>query len=136
MIFIHWKLWASGCGVVLAFIIFSALYAYRINAQRAPDDPKKKDYSPLSPWLAPIILPLLLLANILFTILSSLAFGFFLVLFPLSLLLFRKPFLIKWILKQAQKVGTLILEIDTELLKLVGFHPTAVEFLFEEESPA
>ena len=135
MIFIHWKLWASGCGIVLAFIIFSAFYAYWANAQRAPDDPKKKDYSPYAPWLAPFILPLLLLVNILLAILSSLAFGFFLVLFSLTLLLFRKPFLIKWILKQAQKVGNLILEIDTKLLKLVGFHPSTIKIQFEEEIP-
>ena len=136
MILIHWKLWASGCGIVLAFIIFSAFYAYRINARRAPDDPKKKDYFPLAPWLAPFILPPLLMINILFAILSSLAFGFFLVIFPLTLLLFRKPFLIKWILKQAQKVGNLILEIDTELLKTVGFHPTTIKFQYEDETPA
>ena len=135
MIFIHWKLWASGCGVVLAFIIFSALYAYRINAQRAPDDPKKKDYSPYAPWLAPCILPPLLLFNALLAILSGLAFGFFLVLFSFTLPLFRKPFLIKWILKQAQKVGNLILEVDTELLRTVGFHPTAIKFQCEEDTP-
>jgi uncharacterized protein YwbE len=136
MILIQWRLWAFGCLVILVFIIFSAFYVYRINAQRAPDDPKKKDYAPYAPWLAPFILPPLLLVNILFAILSSLAFGFFLVLFPLTLLLFRKPFLIKWILKQAQKVGNLILEIDTELLKTVGFHPATIKFQYEDETPA
>lgn len=136
MILIQWRLWAFGCVIVQAFILFSALYVYRINAQRAPDDPKKKDYSPYAPWLAPFILPPLLLVNILLAVLSGLAFGFFLALFPFTLLLFRKPFLIKWILKQAQKVGNLILDVDTELLRAVGFHPTAIKFRYEEETPA
>jgi hypothetical protein len=136
MILIQWKLWTFGCVIVLAFIIFSAFYAQRTNVQRTPDDPKKKDYSPYAPWLAPFILPPLLLVNTLLVVISSLAFGFFLVLFSLILLLFRKPFLIKWILKQAQKVGNLILEIDTELLKMVGFHPTIIKFQYDEETPA
>jgi hypothetical protein len=121
---------------MFAFIIFSAFYSYRVNSRRKPDDPEKKDYSPYGPWLAPIILPPLFLVNTFFLILSSLAFGFFLVLFPFTLLLFRKPFLIKWILKQALKIGNWVLVINTELLKAAGFHPTPIRLLHERKTPA
>jgi hypothetical protein len=136
MILIQWKFWTISCVVIQVFIIFSAIYVYQTNAKRDPDDPKKKDFSPYAPWLAPFILPLMVLINIPMVILSSLTFGFFLVVFPFTLLLFRKPFLIKWILKQAQKVGNLILEINTELLKTMGLHPASIRFQYEQETPA
>ena len=126
MILIHGKVCIGSCLLIPVVITICALYAYHINAKRAPDDPKKKDYSPYAPWLAPITLPLLALINIAFFILFSLAFGFFLVIFPFTMLLFRKPFLIKWILKQAQKVGNWMLKINTELLRIAGFHPTSI----------
>jgi hypothetical protein len=131
MIFIQWKFWTINCVIIQAFIIFSAFYAYRTNAKRAPDDPEKKDYPPYAPWLAPIILPLLILFNIPVFILFALAFGFFLVFFPFALLLFRKPFLIKWILKQALKVGNWVLRINSKLLKAAGFYPVSIKFQYE-----
>jgi len=131
MIFIQWKLWTFGCVLIQAIIIFSAFYAYRTNAKRAPDDPEKRDFSPYSPWLAPLIFPILVLINIPIFILSSLFFGLFLLLFPFALLLFRKPFLIKWILKQAQRIGNKVLKIDIELLKAAGFYPTSIKLQYE-----
>jgi len=132
MIFIQWRAWILSCVLIQAFIIFSSFYAYRVNAKRAPDDPEKKDYYPASPWLAPVILPLLFVINIPVFILSSLAFGFFLLLFPITLLVFRKPFLIKWLLKQALKVGNLILKINSKLLKAAGFYSTPIKFQYEQ----
>ena len=119
----QWIFWITSCLIIQALITFSAYYAYRINTKRAPGDSEKREYARYAPWLAPIVMPLLVLFNIPLFILSSLAFGLFLVLFPFLLLLFRKPFLIKWILKQTLKVGNSILSINTELLKLIGFHP-------------
>jgi hypothetical protein len=121
---------------MFAFISFSAFYSYRVNSRRKPDDPEKRDFSPYSPLVAPFILPLLMLINIPIFILSSLAFGFLLVLFPFTLLLFRKPFLIKWIRKQAIKIGNWVLVINTELLKAAGFHPTPIRLLHERKTPA
>ena len=131
MIFTQWKLCGGGCTIIFAIIFLSAFYSYQVNSRREPNDPEKKDFLPHSLWLAPIILPLLLLTNAVFLIFSSLAFGLLLVLFPFMLLTFRKPFLIKWIHKQALKIGNGILTINTELLKAAGFHPTPIKLLYE-----
>jgi hypothetical protein len=132
MIFLQGKFCMGSCTLIFVCIILSAFYAYSVNARRAADDPEKKEFSPYSLWLTPIIIPLLIFADIFSLILSSLAFGFFLVLFPFALLLFRKPFLIKWILKQAQRVGNKLLKINTELLRAAGIYPTStVKLQFE-----
>ena len=123
MILVQWKLWIIFCVAIQAFIIFSAIYAYRTNAKLAHDDPEKKAFSPYAIWIAPVTLPLFILVNVFILILSSLAFGLFLLLFPFALLLFRKPFLIKWILSQAQRIGNKILKINTGLLRAAGIYP-------------
>jgi hypothetical protein len=126
MIFLQWKVCMGSCAFIFVCTILCAFYAYHVNARRAADDPEKKEFSPYALWLAPIIIPLLIFADVFILILSSLAFGFFLVLFPFALLLFRKPFLIKWILKLAQRIGNKILKINTKLLRALGFYPTPI----------
>lgn len=113
----------GSCAIIVIFFIISpSLYAYRVNARKAPDDPSKKDYSPYAPWITPISLPLLVIFNVIFFVLSSLAFGVFLVLFPFALILFRKPFIFKWIREQALKFGNLMLKVNTKLLRIAGFY--------------
>jgi len=125
----RWLPCCLGSYIIFQVILFfSAFYTYQVNARRSPDDPMKKDYSPFAPWLTPISLPLLLIFNAIVFVLSSLAFGIFLVIFPFTLLLFREPFLIKWIKKQALKIGHFALKINTELLRLAGFHPTSIRY--------
>jgi hypothetical protein len=131
MLFLQWKIWASSCLIIQVFIIFSALYVYRENAKRAPDDPEKKDFPPRFPWLAPFILPILALINLPLLVLSSLAFGITLLLFPFALLLFRKPFLIKWIIKQAKKIGNLVFTINSQLLKALGLYMPSIKLQIE-----
>jgi hypothetical protein len=92
---------------------------------RAPDDPKKKDLSPNAIWLGPFVFPVLILFNALMIIFFTLVFSIILILFPFALLLFRKPFLIQWILKQALGIGNEILEINTALLRTAGLYRTA-----------
>ena len=114
----------GSCATIpIVIIIISSLYAYQVNARKSLDDPSKREYSPYAPWITPVSLPLLLIFNALLFILSSLAFGIFLVLFPFALLLLRKPFLFKWIGKQALKIGNFMLKVNTELLRAAGFHP-------------
>ena len=134
MIFLHreWVFCCTGSCIIISIIIaFSSLYTYHVNSKRAPDDPDKKDYSPHAIWLAPLILPPLAIFNILLLVFSSLAFGVLLVLFPLTLLLFREPFLFKWMRKLALKIGSWALKINTKLLRAAGFHPTSIK-LFRE----
>ena len=122
MLFSQGKVCLGSCLFIYVFIIFSGFYAYWVNAKRATDDPQKRDYSPYAPWIAPLTLLILAFVNFLFFIVYSLLFGIFLVIFPFTLLLFRKLFLIKWILKLAQKIGNKLLIINTELLRAAGFY--------------
>lgn len=117
------------CGLcALLPLIISTLfsfYAYRVNEMRAPDDPEKRDFSHVGIWMVPIVFPFLILFDILGLIVSSLFFTLVFLLFPFALLFFRKPFLIKWIQKLAIKIGNPLLEINTELLKFMGFYRSA-----------
>jgi len=131
MIFIHWRFWTFGCFIILIFVVLSSLYAYRANAKRADGDPKKKYFSPYALWLVPIVLPVLALFNFMVFFLTGLMFGIFLLLFPFSLLLFREPFLLKWIRKQALKIGNMMLYINTRLLQALGLDPSAWKFPVE-----
>lgn len=127
MLLTNAKLLAILCAIILGFVIFSAMYAYHTNAKRAPDDPEKKDFAPQAVFLAVITLPLLLVVDLLFLLLYTIAFGIILLFLPLVLLLFRKPLLIPWILKQALKVGNKLLEVNTAMLRASGFYrPAAI----------
>ena len=128
MLLTHGKWLAGSCAIVLGFITFSVIYAYRVSAKRTADDPEKKVFSPYAILLAPITLPFLLIINLLFLFLSTIMFGILLVFFPFALLLFRKPFLIQWILKQALKIGNELLEIDTVLLRATGLYRPSTVF--------
>jgi hypothetical protein len=108
---------------MIVVIILSAFYAYNVNARRASDDPEKRDYSHYAIWVIPVVLPILVLFNVLTLILSTISFGLILLLFPFALLLFRKPFLIKWILTLAQRIGNKVLKVNTALLRMAGFYP-------------
>jgi len=122
MIYTYLRL--GSCAIIaIFFIIGPALYAYRVNDRKAPDDPSKRDYSPYAPWITPISLPLLLILYGIVFVVSSLAFGMFLILFPFALLLFRKPFLFIWISEQALKIGNFALKVNTKILRAMGFYP-------------
>lgn len=122
MLIIHWKLCLLCVGGIEVFILFSALYTYLVNTKRASDDPEKRDFSPHAIWLAPIALPFLIVFNIFAWIMYSLLFSLLLIIFTFMLLLIRKPFLIKWILKQAQRIGSKLLKINTALLRAAGLY--------------
>lgn len=123
------EFFTATCILIPTVIILCCIYAYRVNARRAPDDPEKKEFYPQAIWLAPFTLPILLLFDIFIMVLSSVMFALLLVLFPFALLLFRKPFLIKWILTLAQKIGNMLLTVNTELLKAFGVHWNPLKLL-------
>ena len=135
MILIQWMILICSCTVMPIVIFLSCLYAYRVNARRAFDDPRRKNYSPYAPFIAPFTLPLLAVINVFLFVLSSLAFGVFLVIFPITLLLFRKPLLIKWLLKQALKIGNWLLSVNSWLLRATGFQSTSIRLVQELKTP-
>ncbi|MCK6538763.1 MAG: hypothetical protein L6Q26_01795 [Anaerolineales bacterium] len=55
---------------------------------------------------------------VIYFVLRALAYGLFLVLFTVALVVFRKPFLLVWLMKAATKIGTLLLEANTFLIRL------------------
>jgi hypothetical protein len=95
--------------------IFAHFYSKRL-----PDGHEdKKSFHPFA-WLAvPFTLPLFLISAIFSAILYAMLFGLLLVTFALSLLIFRKPFLFKWIKETSLTVGNFLLKINTRLLKVI-----------------
>lgn len=93
-------------------------YAYRINARRTADDPKKRDYQPGAILLALLTWPILIFASISLFILRALFYGVFLILFAFALVAIRKPFLLMWLNKVFSSIGDKLLIANTFLIRL------------------
>jgi hypothetical protein len=109
--------------VLLSLIIFWCTgYVYRVNSKRKADDPEKRDFHPIAIPLS-LIWPILLLIMVSLFILRALAYGVFLILFTIAMVLIRKPFLVKLLLKAETKIGTMFLKVNTFLIR--AFFPQA-----------
>jgi len=118
MLFIH-RVFICKVFLWLTLLIFACVvYAYRVNARRPVDDPKKRVFYPAAVFLALFTWPLLLFAWIVFFMFKALSYGVFLILFTMALLAFRKPFLLVWLDKIARKVGDILLEVNTFLIRI------------------
>ncbi|MFN8403653.1 MAG: hypothetical protein U0V48_08850 [Anaerolineales bacterium] len=104
---------------VLAIILslFSA-YAYYVNSKRPTDDPLKKKYYVSGIFTMPFIWPLLLVGWIMFFVLKATHFGFFLLIFTLSVVFIRKPFWLPWLEKIALKIGGMSMNAYSGLMQL------------------
>jgi len=100
--------------LAIILVIFTA-YAYYINSNRPADDPQKKNYYASGIFIMPFIWPILLVGWIIFVVLRAIHFGFFLVIFTLTIVLKRKPFWLVWLEKIALKIGTKLLDADAAL---------------------
>lgn len=114
--------YTSNCcqGYILLSLILWAFagYAYRVNTRRSADDPKKRDFHPTAVFLAPITWPLFVLGFISLFILKAILYGIFLVVLTIALVVVRKPFIFVWLDKIATKVGNMLLEANTQLIKI------------------
>ena len=114
--------YTSNCcqGYILLSLILWAFagYAYRVNTRRSADDPKKRDFHPAAVFLAPITWPLFVLGFISLFILKAILYGIFLVVLTIALVVVRKPFIFVWLDKIATKVGNMLLEANTQLIKI------------------
>ncbi len=122
--------WPNCLGIalfIILFISFCAFVAYRVNADRQADDTEKKDFSPLSPWLAPIT-PVAWLVRWIVLAPWSLLFGLFLIIFPFILILFRPLPEDDPIKRLVLKIGDSVLEINTKLLIALGLHSKPIRF--------
>jgi len=123
MLLEYWKITTSCCILTYLIPTFCAFNAYRVNLKRKADDPKKKDYPPISPWLTPIAFPIMILVSLFVLIVESFLGAAFLIVFPISLILFREsPKTDSTILKWMQKLGNFILKFNTEVLKTIGLY--------------
>ncbi len=103
--------------ILLSLIILMCTgYVYRVNSKRAADDPAKRVYHPAA---IPMCLawPIFVLVQILLFILKALAYGVFLILFAVALVVIRKPFLFILLNKAATRIGTLFLKANTFLIR-------------------
>ena len=106
------------CIVVNLVITLCAFLAYYVNSKRPDDDPKKRDYHPLAILFAPITLPLVVILGFSFYILRVATYGVFLVLYILALIFFRKPFILEWLKRTALKIGDLLMEVNSALVRI------------------
>ena len=106
------------CIVVNLVITLCAFLAYYVNSRRPDDDPKKRDYHPLAILFAPITLPLVVILGVSFYILRVATYGVFLVLYILALIFFRKPFILEWLKRTALKIGDLLMEVNSALVRI------------------
>jgi hypothetical protein len=119
MIFTYWKACSCSCAVILLLLVYSAFSAYHINKERKPDDPERKDFHPLSPWLAPAT-PFLWLVRYIVLAPWSIPFGIFLIIFPFMLILLRPISPNDPIRRFILKFGNSVLKINTRLLHAMG----------------
>ena len=104
--------------ILLSLIIWAlARYSYRVNAKRPADDPGKRDFNPAAIYLAPITWPLFLFGYISLFIVKALAYGVFLILFTVALLVFQQSS-IPWLDSTASWLGDKLLEANTFLIRM------------------
>jgi len=107
--------------LTILFLSYCAFSAYRINKDRESDDPKKKDFAPLAPWLTPAT-PFIWMGRMLILAPWSILFGIFLILFPFILIIFHPLPENDPITRFLLKVGNGVLKINTWLLHALGLH--------------
>ncbi|HJQ14452.1 MAG TPA: hypothetical protein VJ830_06860 [Anaerolineales bacterium] len=118
MLLNHPTFWFNCFIVVTLLTVTCTAFAYFVNSKRPDDDPKKKHYHPLAILLAPITVPLLIISSVIFLLLRVATYGVFLVLFSFALIFIRKPFLLEWLKKNTVRIGDLLLEANTLLIRL------------------
>ena len=110
--------------IPISLVLFAFMgYAYRVNARRAADDPQKRDYHPLATLLFPTW-PIWILVLFSLFILRALAYGVFLVLFTVALVVIRKPFLFVWLEKAATVIGNKLMRANMLIIRLFLPQPT------------
>jgi len=118
MLLYHVDYLCAGVLLLMLFTMACAGYAYHVNARRAADDVKKRDYPPGAIFLAPFTFPIFIALSISIFIMRVLVYGVFLILFTIALFVIRKPFLLRWLEKTVTYIGNKLLEANTLLIKL------------------
>jgi hypothetical protein len=105
--------------ILISLILWGfAGYVYRVNSKRAVDDPLKKDFHPAAVFLTPLW-PFLAIIWVLTFILRAVFYGIILILFTIGLVIIRKPFILIWLIKLANKVGNKLLQANMLLIRVL-----------------
>ena len=117
MLLLHLPYFCGSLFLITFVVWMSSMYAYRVNARRAADDPNKRNYHPAAIWFS-LLLPLYLVIAIGSFIVTSLSYGLFLIVFAILLIAIRKPFLIEWVKRIMNKIGDKALESGSRIIRL------------------
>jgi hypothetical protein len=116
---IYLEYFCLGMLFVSLLVAVCAFYAYAVNSQRSDDDPQKRSFKFVALLAVPFTWPLFLLAFASLFLIRALAYGFFLILFTISLILIPRkssePTLLE---KVAASIGERLLEANALLLRL------------------
>lgn len=110
----------------LSFILLSLVvwgcagYAYRVNAKRPADHPKKKDFEPVAVLLAPVTWPLFFFFWVSLFLIKALFYGVFLVLFTIALIAFPESTVPDWLDNKLSWIGNKLLDANTFLLRMAS----------------
>jgi len=117
MLLLHLPYFCGSLFLITFVVWMSSMYAYRVNARRAADDPNKRNYHPAAIWFS-LLWPLYLVIAIGSFIVTSLSYGLFLIVFAILLIAIRKPFLIEWVKRIMNKIGDKALESGSRIIRL------------------
>lgn len=92
--------------------------AYRVNLQRAANDPKKRTLHPFAILLAPFVFLVFTPLAIVFILLAAILYAGFILLFAILLVGLRKPFIFVMWRRFSTFVGEPLLRISTYLIML------------------
>ncbi|HSG41560.1 MAG TPA: hypothetical protein VLA72_00245 [Anaerolineales bacterium] len=101
-------------------------YAYRVNSKLTSDDPSKKDMHFVATFLTPIW-PVYVVLWVFIFILRAALYIFLLILLTIGLVFIRQPFIVKWLIKVATKIGNKLMKANMLLFRLLfpqqNLHP-------------
>jgi hypothetical protein len=92
--------------------------AYQVNLRRPANDPKKRRIHPFSILAAPFVFIVLLVPGIVLFFLAVILYGAFIVMFAITLLALRRPFLFVLWRRFSTFVGEPLLRLSTYLIML------------------
>lgn len=118
MLFYYLDTICKGAFWATLLIFACAGYAYRVNARRPDDDPKKRDFRPSAIFLAPFTWPLLFVFWLSLLSLRALVYGIFLILFTVALVAFQESDVPDWLSDKLAWIGNKLLEANTFLIKI------------------
>src|SRR6185503_2638765 len=104
---------------ITLIICLCVIFAYFVDSQREEDDPQKRNYPLGAILLAPFTWPFFLIAFVSLFLLRAFFYGFFLILFTISLIFIpMRSYEPSWLEKIAARIGEALLEANSLLIKL------------------